>query len=234
MLMASEILVVCAALAPLVQALLMGLLAYPFAKGSPEKMERFRRSGFVWWIITLVVITAVGAVVAPSLFSPMAPGEHHFSLDRWVVGFFVATCAVVVLELACERIYLFKDSKAARARENVRFESSVPDKIESSFPLFLGTMSISSLFEEAVFRAVALGGLMSVWGLNKPFACGIVSICFGLGHWYYGKRQVFIKMADGAILAWCALYSGWVAAVAAHIVFNLVLMAIDYRRKARS
>lgn len=230
--MASSILAVCAALAPLVQVLLMGLIAYPFAKRSPEKMERFHRSGFMWWIATLVIVVAAGAIIAPDLFSPMAPGDHRFSSGRWIIGFFVATCGLVVFELVCERVCFGEKGRAARARENEQFDNSVPGKIARSFPLFLGVMSISSIFEEAVFRMIALGGLMSFWGLEKPLACGIVSICFGLGHWYYGKRQVFIKIADGALLAWCALYSGWIAAAAAHVAFNLILMIIDHRRKA--
>nr|WP_250544238.1 CPBP family intramembrane glutamic endopeptidase [Canibacter zhuwentaonis] len=90
-----------------------------------------------------------------------------------------------------------------------------------------------ALCEEFVFRALVLGSLLHEWELPKAVAAGLVAIAFGLSHWYYGVRQVALKLIIGSALVWAALFGGWVSAVLAHVALNVALTAISaWRRRA--
>ena len=85
-----------------------------------------------------------------------------------------------------------------------------------------------ALLEEAVYRGLALGSVLAITD-SKPLAAGIVAIGFGFAHWYFGARQVLLKMLIGSVLCAVALSAGWAAAAATHILFNFVLVAWAHR-----
>lgn len=107
-----------------------------------------------------------------------------------------------------------------------RFENSAPVWAKRG-ALFTLLICVMALLEEAVFRAIGLGGMWHIFGLPKIFAAGISALFFGLSHFYYGWRQIIVKAIDGAILVWIALSSGWVMAAVVHILLNIILVSLS-------
>lgn len=222
---------VLALAAPVVQSLLMGVVGYPLAKRLPGGMEAFRRSGFTWWLIALAVIAAVGLVLAPDLLSATEPSPHDVGALRVVVTAGAVVVAVLALELAADA--LFRGQHLGNSQGYRRYVTALPAwasgrMSESALVAVLGVL------EEAVYRGLALGGLLVAFDLVEPLAAGIVAAAFGLGHWWFGPWQIVLKSLVGAAYVAAALSSGWVVAAACHVVVNLIVVAVNHRRGLRA
>lgn len=223
-------LAVVALAAPAVQSLLMGMIGYPIARRRPGGMAAFHRSGFTWWLIALAGLIVVGLVVSPSLLRAGAPSRHDVTLARIVVTVLAAVLVVVLVEVVAE----VAARRAARS-------SGAPDRYQEALPTWArapwsesALLSVLAVVEEAVYRGIALGGLLLAWDLSKPVASGLVAVAFGVAHWYYGFRQVLIKMVVGSVLVSAALSSGWVVAAVCHVAVNLILLAANRWTTQRS
>nr|WP_250544776.1 CPBP family intramembrane glutamic endopeptidase [Canibacter zhuwentaonis] len=122
------------------------------------------------------------------------------------------------------------DSKK-RIAANAKYEDALPVWARSGGGGQYVLLALLALCEEFVFRAVALGSLLYEWELSKEIAAALVAIAFGFSHWYYGVRQVALKLIIGLVLVWAALLGGWVSAVLAHVALNIALVAISTWRK---
>lgn len=115
--MLTKVVAVIAILVAGVQTLLMGMIGYPLARRSPEGMERFHQSGFTWWVISLVLVSALGAYSSVSIFAPFAPASHQPSLLHVAVVTLVAVVVIVLVELGGEAV-IHRSSSAANAKES--------------------------------------------------------------------------------------------------------------------
>jgi len=221
-----KVIAVIALAAPLVQSLLMGVIGYPLAKRRPGGMETFRQSGFTWWIIAIAVICAIAAGVQPALFAFMAPSAHEASPVRFFAIFAIGTAIAVAVDVVTERLAGLSMSESARRHERERYEGALPAWVHGQVAE-MGMLSVVAVLEEGVYRAVALGALLGAWGFEKPLASGIVCVAFGLAHWYYGVRQVLIKMIVASVFVWMALSAGWVVAALGHALMNVILTYIS-------
>lgn len=223
---------VAAVLAPAVQVALMGFVGYPLARRRPDGVARFRRSGFTWWLVALAVLTVLGLVLAPELLRPDSPSTHDpLPGTRVVATLAIVLAATVAVEIAASTaLARATGSSAVRGRE--RYESALPRWARGGSGE-LGLVGVTAVLEEAVYRGLALSGLLLAWELDKPVAAGIVALAFGLAHWYYGPQQVFVKILVGSALCAAALSAGWVVAALAHLLLNLVLTAWSRRRATR-
>lgn len=227
--MTEQILGIVAVAAPLVQILLMGVIGYPIAKRRPGGMAAFSRSGFTWWIGVLALISVVALVLMPDTLSWTYPSEHAFSVGRWGFAIGVTLVFCLLVELVGERILIGPLHSERRQRASEKYEGALPTWARSGGAQY-GVLSVIAVLEEFVFRAVALGGLWLAWELPKFLAAGLVAFAFGMAHWYYGFRQVTIKLIVGSAMVWCALSAGWAAAAIAHVLLNIVLTVITNRR----
>lgn len=226
-----EALAVLALLAPVLQALLMGMIGYPLARRRPGGMAAFRRSGFTWWLVALSLIGLAAVVVAPDLLDVMAPSTNEATPARLLVVFTVGAAIAVGVELVTERLALGPKDAELRRQERERYEGALPLWCERG-SRELGVLSAVALLEELVYRAVALGALLTAWELSKPVAAAVVCVAFGGAHWYYGPRQVLIKMITASVFVWMALSAGWVIAALGHVGMNIVLTLISRSRSA--
>lgn len=220
---------VVAVLAPAVQVALMGFVGYPLARRRPDGVERFRRSGFTWWLVALTVLTVLGLVLTPDLLRPDSPSTHDpLTLTRVVATLAIVLAVIVAIEVVASAALARATGRSAvRGRE--RYESALPRWARAGSGE-LGLVGATAVLEEAVYRGLALSGLLLAWELDEPVAAGIVAVAFGLAHWYYGPQQVFVKILVGSALCAAALSAGWVVAALAHLLLNLVLTAWSRRR----
>ncbi|WP_462417232.1 hypothetical protein [Kytococcus sp. Marseille-QA3725] len=89
----AQIVGVCALGAPLLQLIAMGFIGYPIARRSLAEMERFNRSGLLWWIGVLLAIVVFAMWVAPSLLGVSSPD----SAPGWVTWMIWTVGGMVVL-----------------------------------------------------------------------------------------------------------------------------------------
>jgi hypothetical protein len=212
-------------LAPLTSAVVMGVIGYPLYRRRPGGMAAFERTGIYWWFGTLAVLTALGAMSYPELFEPRSPSVDDSVSAVTALGW----CAAVVLgafavEWIDDRLGTPQDSAATTAA----FVAVLPPFARSSGGLH-AVVAIMAALEELAFRALMLGFLLTVVGTPTAAAGVICAVVFGVSHWWYGPRQVALKILSGAAFTVAALGGGWVAALVAHVVFNLVVTAISTR-----
>lgn len=210
--------------APLTSALAMGLIAYPLYRRRPGGMAAFQRSGLWWWFGTLAVLVALGASAYPELFRWSAPSQ---SADVSIAGFLlwaaVGVVGALVVEIADDRIFK-RDDRAV----NQAFLDVLPKAARSPGGLRVAVVGMAAL-EEAAFRALLLGFVIGPIGVEPWVAAALCAIVFGVSHWYYGPRQIVLKTFGGAMFCIAALGAGWVAALVAHVVFNLVITELSTR-----
>jgi hypothetical protein len=222
-----------AVLAPVAQVALMGFVGYPLARRRPDGVERFRRSGFTWWLVALAVLTLLGLLLTPDLLRPDSPSSHDpLTATRLVATLAVVLAVILALELVASTVLARATARSA-VRGRDRYESALP-RWAAAGPGELGVVGTTAVLEESVYRGLALSGLVVAWDLGEPVAAGIVAVAFGLAHWYYGPQQVVVKILVGSALCAAALSAGWVVAAAAHLLLNLVLTAWSRRRAART
>lgn len=227
--MGAQIVGLIAAGAALVQIALMGFVGYPLARRRPGGMAAFRRSGFMWWLIVLLLVSALGLATVPNVYSWFYPSQHGPVLGRLALGAGAAFVVCLLVELAAERIFFGARDSEQRMAANAKYEGALPLWARSGGAQY-ALLALVAVLEEFVFRSVALGALLYEWDLPKGIAAGIVAIVFGFSHWYYGFRQITIKLIVGSILVWGALTGGWVASAIAHVALNVSLTAISVRR----
>lgn len=225
-----ELVAILAVAVPALQVAAMGLIAYPIAVRRPGGMERFHRSGFSWWLITLTAVLLVAVASDPGLLEPSAPASNEVSSLAVIAVGAAAAAVIVALELAGDA-WIIQRGGAAAQRGRERYESALPTWATGAWtePALLG---LTALLEEAVFRAVALGALIGAWSLGTTAAAVIVSAAFGISHWYYGTWQIAMKTLAGGVLCVAALEVGWIAAAVGHVGANLILVAIARRAAA--
>lgn len=214
--------------APILQAGMMGFIGYPRARRRPGGMEAFGRSGFTWWLLTLVLIIVLAAATRPAALDPSVPSQHDLTAARIVVVIIGAVAAMLAIESLAE-LWGKRSPLAREAR--LRYESALP-RWAGNPRTEAAVVSLAGGLEEIVYRAIALGALLTAWELDKPIAAGAVAVAFGLAHWYFGPRVVLVKMIVGSVLCAAAFAGGWVAAALSHILLNLTLTIIA-RRAAR-
>ena len=226
----SQTIGVIACCATLAQIALMGFIGYPIARKTPGGMQVFHRSGLIWWVITLLLITLLGLVFLPSSRELFYPSQHDPSIIRIIFGASIAFILCLLIELVGERILLGAHDSERRISANAKYESALPIWGRTGISQYILLVVVAAL-EEFVFRSVALGSFLYEWNLPKEIAAGIVAITFGFSHWYYGFRQITIKLIVGSFLVWASLTGGWLAAAIAHILLNIALTAIANHRK---
>lgn len=229
--MTEHIVGLVALLSAVVQIIAMGVIGYPLARRRPGGMDRFRSSGFLWWIGTLSVITLVGAVGLTGSMAIHFPSQHESSLLRVVSAGLVAFVVILLVELLGERILFGPRDAKARRRATEKYEGALPSWARQGKNQLM-ILALVALLEEFVFRALALGSLWHVWDFQKSVSAGLVAVAFGFSHWYYGFRQIVLKLVVGSVLVSAALSGGWLAAAAAHVALNVVLVVISWRRSA--
>lgn len=230
---AVEFVALLALAAPLVQIAVMGFIGYPLAQRRPGGMDAFHRSGVTWWISVLVAISLLAVLVEPDFIELSNPSAHIASLGRLLYAAGVALALCLLIELGCERVLFGAADADQRTRANAKYEGGLP-KWARTGATQLALLVAVAVLEEFVFRSVALGGLWLAWGLSRLLSAGLVVLAFGLAHWYYGVRQVAIKLLVGSVLVWCAFTGGWVAAALAHGLLNVGLTLVStHRSKAR-
>lgn len=229
---ASEFVTLLALCAPLVQIGVMGFIGYPIAKRRPGGMAAFQRSGFTWWVSVLVAISLMAVVVEPEVIELAYPSVYTLSLGRVLFAASVGLALCLLIELGGERVLLGAADADQRSRAAANYEGALPTWARTGTSQLV-LLIVVAVLEEFVFRAVALGGLWLTWDLSKLLSAGLVVVAFGLAHWYYGVRQVAIKLLLGSVLVWCAFTGGWLAAALAHAMLNVGLTSIsNHRSKA--
>lgn len=225
----AEIVGIVAVGAAVLQVALMGFIGYPIARRRPGGMAAFRRSGFTWWLGVLILVTVLGLIALPDTHSWWYPSQHGASFGRLLAGAAVAFLACLAVELAAERIFFGARDSESRVAANAKYEGALPVWARTGAAQYV-LLALVAVLEEFVFRGIALGSLWYEWDLAKGVAAGIVAVAFGFSHWYYGFRQITIKLMVGSVLVWAALTGGWVAAALAHVLLNCTLTAISARR----
>ena len=223
---------IAAAAAAVIQIVLMGFIGYPIARRRPGGMAAFHRSGFTWWMIVLVLLSALGLLLLPATNAWTYPTLNKVSVE---VFFLISAAAFIVclsVELVSERIRFGAGDRERHLAEIARYEGSLPEWARSGGAQYALLITLAVL-EEFVFRAVALGSLLYEWDLPKWISAGIVVVAFGLSHWYFGLRQIVIKLVLGSALVWAALSGGWIAAALSHVALNITLVAISNRRSRK-
>jgi membrane protease YdiL (CAAX protease family) len=221
-----EVITVVALLTPLVCVALMGVIGYPLASRRPDGMARFHRSGFTWWLISLVVVACIAALTIDDVPWGSLAG-HETTVLRWVVAVAIGFVLLLAIESAYEVVTRRSTDPAVNA-ERERYESSLP-AWASSPRGEIGVLSLVAVLEEGLYRGVGLAGLIGWANLSKPVAAGIVSVAFGAAHWYFGPRQMWLKAVDGGVLCFVAFTAGWPAAAAAHVLMNVALALLARR-----
>lgn len=210
---------------PLVQTALMGFIGYPLATRSAAAMERFRHSGFAWWVVALVAVTGAGLVLEGDRLASAAPRvvEPSGLLTAGVA--LVALLLCLVVEIGGARLVDGGSSGARRYDEAVPTWAAQPERQV----LLLGLIA---LLEEAVYRGIALVWLVRDTSLPTTAAVAVVALAFGLAHWYYGPRHVVLKTLTGTVLGTAAVLGGWMVAAVVHVVLNVVLVLLSAPRRS--
>lgn len=229
---AAQIIGVVALLIAVVQIAAMGFIGYPIARRRPGGMAAFRRSGFTWWLGILVAVSVVALIVNPDTRSVWYPSSHGDSVTRFLVGAGVGLVIMVLIELGGERVMFGERDSESRIAANAKYEGALPIWARGGTTQ-LGLLALVALLEEFIFRNVALGSLWYEWELPKAVAAGLVTVAFGFAHWYYGFRQIALKLVVGSVLTWAALTGGWLAAAVAHMAGNICLTLISQHRASR-
>ncbi|WP_180342422.1 CPBP family intramembrane glutamic endopeptidase [Actinomyces wuliandei] len=91
-------------------------------------------------------------------------------------------------------------------------------------PWSLAELSLVALLEEVLYRGVLLNLFLSVASLPiRLLAVVSFATLFGLSHYTYGVRQVFLKFTYATLLSVVTIATGAViAAVVAHLAVNVV------------
>lgn len=226
-----EVITVVALLTPLVCVALMGVVGYPLATRRPDGMARFHRSGFTWWLISLVVVGSIAALTVDDVSWTSLAG-HDTTLLRWVVAVAIGFVLLLAIESAYEAATRRSASPAVSA-ERERYESALPAWAGTP-GAEIGVLSLVAVLEEWLYRGVGLAGLVGWANLSKPVAACIVSVAFGAAHWYFGPRQMWLKAIDGGVLCFVAFSAGWPAAAAAHVLMNVALAVLARRAQSNT
>lgn len=216
--------------APAVHAALMGFIGYPLATRSSRAMERFHRSGFTWWLITLAVLVTATCLVEPAWLAPGSPtGDPRPAWRLAVVGV-VGLVACLGLELLGAAYDRGTRSEAA-LRGAQRYDDALPSWALSLPGGEAVLLAVTALAEEAVYRAAALSWLLS--HLDTGLGVALCSLAFGIAHWYYGVRQIIQKSLVGLVLGGIAVTGNWWLAALVHVGLNLVLVVLGRRAGGR-
>lgn len=223
---------VIAVMTPLVQTALMGFIGYPLSRRRPDGTERFRRSGFTWWFITLGVVVVSGIVLAPDLLAPDSPSRHDpLGGMRVLLSVLVGVVVVLAIEtLGAEALKRSTSGSVARGRQ--RYESALPGWV-STGRAEASLLATTGVLEEAVYRGLLIGSLMTSQDLPVAAVAGISAVAFAAAHWYYGWAQMALKLLSGSVLVSVALSAGWMAAAAVHLLLNLLLTVRSRRAPLR-
>lgn len=224
--MASHIVFALAIGAPALQALLMGLIGYNYAKNRPGGMEKFHASGFTWWLITLGVVIAGTVVFAPGLVSGNPIAGHTWSVPRFVIVVAIGLAVALAIEVGFE-LWRIRTGNRVAAKSQERYDDALPPYMRKP-RIELVVLLLVAVLEETVYRGVVLTALMD-YGLSKPAAAGIAAVSFGLAHWWFGFVQIWLKSILGGVLAAVAFAAGWPAAAVVHILLNAILISIARR-----
>ena len=102
-----------------------------------------------------------------------------------------------------------------RTAQVVRGAASLP------LPLLVATTAVIVVWEEVLWRAYLIETAQH-WGWPVVAAVAASAAAFGLNHLYFGLQNALAKIVEG--VAWAALFltGGLLAAVASHLVFNLL------------
>jgi len=228
--MASNIVFAIAIGAPLLQALLMGVIGYSYAKNRPGGMERFHQSGFTWWLVTLGVVIVAALLAAPGLLDMAPIAGHTWTSQRFVVAVLIGLGAALAIELGFEAWSVRTGNRRAAASQE-RYNDALPPFMRPR-RIELVVLLLVAVLEETVYRGVVLTALMD-FGLEKPVAAGIAAVSFGLAHWWFGFVQIWLKSFLGGVLAAVAFAAGWPAAAVVHVLLNAILISIARRASAR-
>lgn len=215
--------------APVIQIAAMGFIGYPVARRRPGGMEKFKSSGFIWWIGTLAVIAVVGSIAQGESRAFHFPSLHEPSIVRILGGAASAFVVSVLIELVAERLFFGRRDDLARRKAAEKYEGALPVWARQGVNQ-IALLALVAVLEEYIFRSLALGSMWHIWDLPKSVAAGLVAVVFGISHWYYGFRQIAIKLIVGSALVWAALFGGWIAAALAHLALNVTLSIIASRR----
>lgn len=209
---------------PVVQVLLMGIIGYSWARGKPNRMPVFYRSGFYWWGIALFVIVLAAVALPPHQIPVKSLAGNDWSLIRFLTSIILGFLAAIAIEFTYEFLASrFGTTDVPRSRQ--KYEAALPPALRRH-RLEVMALAIVGGLEETVYRGIALAGLLSWAGLSEPLACAISSVAFGFGHLYFGVSQLLIKSALGGVFCALALAAGWPAAFIAHATLNVVLISI--------
>jgi hypothetical protein len=211
-------------LAPAIQVLLMGVIGYPAARKDPAKLAAFERSGFTWWLVTLVLIAFAVAALSGLDLDAFSPSQHDHNILRLLIVGVIAAMATLAIEAIGEAVRI---GRARAADDRARYESVLPDWARPAAPQ-AAVLTLLGTLEEFLYRGALLVAVLELGGA-KPLAAGISAAAFGLAHLYFGPRQVVLKALTGSVLVSAAFAGGWVAAALAHVAMNLTILAMERR-----
>ncbi len=210
-----------------VQALLMGFVGYPISLSQRNGMEKFHRSGFTWWLITLMLLVGLAIVLAPGTLSLSSPNSEVSGIAVVVFASIVGAAGCIGFELTVS-VWRTRRRADGTDRGAERYNDALP--LWGRLPLAeLLLLSATAVLEEAVYRGIGMSWLTADQSVPWIFAVVLTAAVFGLAHWYYGPHQVVLKFVLGLILGLVAWYGSWVAAALAHLLLNLSLLTLSRR-----
>ena len=212
------------------QALLMGLIGYPIAVSRRRGLEKFHRSGFAWWLVTLALLLAMALATAPTVLGARRPSSADISLlSIAVIG--VAGCVIALAVEIVGNLIARRTSRPGRGSE--RYDEALPDWVRLPY-LELLLLSTLAILEEMTYRCLGLGWLIHDLGIRGDVSVLIAALAFGIAHWYYGIRQIALKAILGMVFGAVALRSGWLAAALSHLLLNSSLIALNQRSRGQT
>lgn len=212
------------------QALLMGMIGYPIAVSRRRGLETFHRSGFAWWIITLVVLVATALLSSPGVLSPKHPSASGTSLVSIVIFGVVGAGAALFVEVAAN---VLRRRASSPDRGSERYEDALPEWARVP-AIELGLLASLAVLEELAYRCLGLGWLVRDLGLPSVVGVTVAAMAFGVAHWYYGLRQIVLKTLLGLVFGSTAILGGWPAAALAHLLLNVLLIELNRWSRGRA
>jgi membrane protease YdiL (CAAX protease family) len=190
-----------------------------FRSSAPERMNRW---GGVAYLIFLVAALAVlwPRIAAPHLWS------LHPTFPLWLT---VAVASGYLLF----QFELLASIGAARLFPS-RWTEKWSIVIEGGTSRYAGPESTSFLFgisaiavvvpEEILYRGLALQVMRDDFGMSAIAAILAAGLLFGLGHYYFGVRNIVLKTIDGVVWGCLVVVTGGIlAAIASHLTFQTLV-----------